>query len=324
MNRVESLRAARSSPQVVFSEYLKLRARFSGIVLVFEGRECPSVYVGWVFKHYHFGQQQLEQIIARGKKNVLELRNIITNNRTTTRDLNIYFVDKDFDENPKQGTYLDVYVTRGYSIENEVITREVVERYIHSHFDIADADDAAAKTEALLLFDKLLAEYFTASRLFHHLVYACRRCKVQFTPNNDISQYIEIMCAQAIAKPLCGDIDALLEHCAILPQDSNDIKAYIHSDNSFATLDPTRDWRGKFHLSFLRCYFIFLRDSRLKGHSPFSRIAKMSADPAHPAFLSQLAQLMNPPNCLLVFLDKFVKCVVIPRSILPSELPRSG
>ena len=170
MDRVESLRTARTSPQVVFSEYLKLRTRHNGTVLIFEGRQCPAVYVGWVFAL--LAHAQLAQIIARGKKNVLALRDLIRRNKTTADHQNIYFVDRDYDVSPAQETFSDVYVSRGYSIENETIDRSLIGRYIHAHFDIADADDAASVESAEAHFDKLLNEYLTASRATHHFIYA--------------------------------------------------------------------------------------------------------------------------------------------------------
>ncbi|MFC7207507.1 DUF4435 domain-containing protein [Comamonas endophytica] len=144
MDRVDQLRAARSSPHVSFTEYLKLRAKSTGIFLIFEGKQCPTVYVGWLRQLLKKCTELGAQIIARGKKNVLSLRELILKNPETAKDNNLYFVDRDYDVEPKSGSLPDVYVTRGYAIENELIDWNIIENFIRAYFDIADYYDNEA------------------------------------------------------------------------------------------------------------------------------------------------------------------------------------
>lgn len=303
MDRVESLRASRTSPQVVFSEYLKLRARHDGIVLVFEGRQCPGVYVGWVFAQ--FAQAQLAQIIARGKKNVLALRDLIHRNKTTLSHRNIYFVDRDYDDYPNQETFVDVYVSRGYSIENEAIERSLIERYIHAHFDIADAEDAAAVASAMSQFDVLLNSYLAASRTTQHLIYACRKRPVTCTPGEDPLRFVQFDWDTGTARPVVTDLGEILTLLGVDEPERAAVIAFMAADTAFVELDPIQYWRGKFHFGFVRGFLTFLRDARLQGTRPFVRKSKLSADPSHPSLLSQLALLKAPPACLVNFLQKF-------------------
>lgn len=306
MERTDQLRAARNSPHVSFMEYVKLRSRCCGIVLVFEGRQCPSIYINWInqfLRETRIGGQ----IIARGKKNVLLLRDLIQRNSSSRSDCNIYCVDRDYDSEPKQGTYSDVYVTRGYSIENEVIGWSVVESFIRAYFDIADSEDHDALAATGENFRQVFSSYIAESREFQRVIYICRTRSLNCLPGESAFSYLAVDWENATVRRTHASLDELLVALKINENDHAAIQQHLDSvEVDFASLDPALDWGGKFHLSFVKKFLTQLKEARISGRRPFKRASKVDSDPAHPGVMGTLGGFSPPPQCLTAFLRSFV------------------
>ncbi|NYT66896.1 DUF4435 domain-containing protein [Alcaligenaceae bacterium] len=305
MGRIDALRAARNVPHVAFSEYLKLKSKSNnGPILIFEGKQCPAYYINKVVAI--IGSPAAGQLIARGKAKVLELRDIILRNLSTADDLVLYFIDRDYDDYPALNEGHDVYVTRGYSIENEFFKWPVVEGFLRANFDIADAADH----EALRLIEEL---FFTASLMYldataplHKTVYVCRRNKIRCLPGDSAVDYISIDW-QTPSITLNLDDANLLGSLNIHHDELPNVTKLLAQAGTFDTLDRDMDWRGKYHFSFLRALLIFLAEGRVKGTWPFSRAAKYNVDPSHSGLISHLSSFTQAPPCLESFLRAAMK-----------------
>ena len=218
MDLVEHLRQARNSPHVSFAEYIKLRARSDALVLIFEGKQCPSVYLNWLQVFLKSCGGIGGQIIARGKKNVLALRDLIVGSRGPSIDKNLYFVDRDYDIEPKQGSFSDVYVTRGYSIENSVIGWLSIESYIRAYFDIANCDDHEALTSAETLWRGVFQSYLAEAEEVHRAVYVCRTRGIYCLPGDSVLSYIQVDWGSGIVRRAYQSSDELLRMLEI-PRD---------------------------------------------------------------------------------------------------------
>lgn len=126
---LERLRQSIDSPASAFHEFVaNYDRRRAGIHAFFEGRDDASYYVGFIQPTLE-DSQSLWTYRCGGKAEVYEIRDKIL--RSDYREtLAMYFVDRDWDE------YLDrpwpadseVYTTDYYSIENGIVTREVLVR----------------------------------------------------------------------------------------------------------------------------------------------------------------------------------------------------
>jgi hypothetical protein len=299
MTRVEMLRAARGVAQVAFAEYLKIRASGAPI-LVFEGRQCPSFYIGKVVSI--LGTDSVKQIIARGKRNVLELRDLIKRNLSTAKDVVVYFVDKDFDAAPTPGEFPDVYVTRGYSIENEYLKWGAVECFIRANFDIADASDEQALSELREFFELSLESYLRASTELHKTVYLCRTESIRCLPGDEITAFLRVDWMAQSVSAVYTSYDALFDLLSIGEADRSSITQKLPLPSQFEALEPVMDWRGKYHFHFLKLLLSHIAAARVKGARPFARGAKISVDPSHPSLLSSLSAHVGTPPCLVSFL----------------------
>lgn len=303
MARVESLRAARQSPQVAFAEYLKVRSG-DGLspVLIFEGRQCPSFYVTKVMGL--LGLTQVRQIIARGKRNVLSLREIIVNSSTCSNDFVLYFVDKDFDGSPLNGDIADVYVTRGYSFENELLPWSVIESLLRANFDICDATDQSALELIEAAYDLLMNKYYSLSAVAHKLIFVCRREGVRCIAVDSIHDSVSVDWSVLGVSVKVPSLDEIARMHQVDASALEGIKTKVCLASEFEGLDPAMDWRGKYHFSVVKDFLSLVASARLSGDRPFSRAAKINIDPNHPSLLSLICAAVPTPGCLIDFVHR--------------------
>lgn len=299
MTRVEMLRAARGGAHVAFAEYLKIRS--TGVpVLVFEGKQCPQFYINKII--LILGARELRQVIARGKRNVLELRDLIRKNLTTSKDVTLFFVDKDYDTRPAPSEFNDVYVTPGYSVENECVRWPIVEAYIRANFDVATADDEAAVAEVKAMYDSGWEAYVRESEELHKVVFVCRHSSTRCIPGDDLGAYFRIDWAAGIVSAKFASQDELFELLQIGAEDRPTVIARLADASAFDSLDAQRDWRGKFHLSLVRSLLSHVAGRRIGGIAPFKRAARIGVDPTHPSLLAMMSAYVQVPDCLAGFL----------------------
>jgi len=299
MTRVEKLRAARAGAHVALAEYLKIRA--TGVpVLVFEGKQCPAFYINKII--LLLGTQDHRQVIARGKRNVLDLRDLIRKNLATAKDVVLFFVDKDYDIQPTSGQFEDVYVTPGYSIENECVRWSVVEAYIRSNFDVADADDEAAVIAVKTMYESGWETYVRESKALHKIVFVCRLAPTRCLPGDDFGAYFSVDWVSGTVSAKFRSQNELLELLQIEAQDRPAVIAQLANALPFDSMDALREWRGKFHLSFVRSLLSHVAGRRIGGLGPFKRAARIGVDPAHPGLLAMMSAYVQVPVCLEGFI----------------------
>jgi hypothetical protein len=235
----------------------------------------------------------------------MALREILKRNSSTCNDANLYFVDRDFDDSPSPDEFLDVYVTDGYSIENEVVTWGAVEGFIRAFFDLADADDFDAVEVQQAAFEERFAQYLECSELLQRTLYSCRRNSIVCMPEDGIQKYLVVDWAGGRVGPAYSDLQDLLNRLRIPPDMQASVGVLMASpDPVFSSLDRYVRWRGKFHLAFVRSFLIALREARLGGSAPFKRASRVDAEPSHPSLLAHLAAHVPPPASLVAFLQR--------------------
>lgn len=293
------MREERESKVVLYSDYLKLRERKEGFILVFEGKDCPTFYTHW-FRSLNF-TKIAGQIIARGKKKLIELRDLIKKNIKGDSNT-LFFIDKDYDEQIHPTNSEDIYTTNGYSIENELIKWELIRFYIESNFDIASDEDNISTDETEELFNHSIESYKNASIEVHKTVYICKINSIKCLPGSNIFDYIKFNNESSTFEKSYDSLDELFTMLKIDNEYTDRIKGLIASDHLFNSLNPIKDWRGKFHFCFIRKFLSHLRDLRINGKSPFKRAVKINIDPAQPTLMGSLAALSRPSQCFENFI----------------------
>lgn len=298
--RLAALRSARTSAHTVFAEYLQMRGKAAtDWILVFEGKECPMFYVGALARGW--SETKYRQCIARGKSNVLVLRSLIEKNKSTNEDSVLFFVDNDFDRQPKPGAFPNLYVTRGYSIENELIAPDIFEKVARANFDFSGHDDEVALTEMVEQYKVLFQKYVDVSHDLHKLVFVCRRASIVCQPGSSLNGLIQLEADESKIATLYFDIEELMDKLSIPNSDRPKVKDLFMKDVEFSSLQPEIDWRGKFHISFFKNIFDRFRTMRESGMYPFKRASKVAFDPKHANAFPVYCSFAPLPACLVSF-----------------------
>ena len=122
---VERARSARRSPAVLKLKIGSLRSRFTDhIIFVVEGKTDYSPYEVWL----NFSQLSFEWRIqtSEGKDQVLGLREMLSRDENGLSKGIYYVVDSDYDGLKGFSAGGDIYATDCYSVENYLVSREVV------------------------------------------------------------------------------------------------------------------------------------------------------------------------------------------------------
>jgi hypothetical protein len=297
---VDHLRNSRKNPLVPFTSYLAIRGSSNRVsnapVLVFEGMQCPQFYLAMLCKVYASIENQ--QIIAHGKETVLGVHKLIRTNPQTCNDDVLFFVDRDYDRSPEPGSFRDIYVTPGYSIENEIIDCNVVKTFIRANFNVDDCLDREALENIVNNFKRLWTSYCIASVDLHKLIFLCRRFEIPLQLPNKIDNILEIDIEQLEVRHLFDSIEALASFLNVDDHKFNCALADAALIGEFNELDPATRWRGKYHLEIVKRYLGYLADNRRRGLPPFSRNSNIVLDPDHSGLLAALVGCRGPMQCL--------------------------
>lgn len=101
----------------------------------FEGLD--AAYYGMVIRMFH---NDVEPIKCHNKEGVKKVYRKLSNEPNFNTFKTGFFIDKDFDLNVEEEKNDDIFVTKGYSIENYYVTKESFERILTYHFGLNRSD----------------------------------------------------------------------------------------------------------------------------------------------------------------------------------------
>ena len=134
---LEALRASRRSPHVALHQFNSLRSRHSRLLIcVFEGGDDVTFF-DTVFRRIVEAIEYLPLVVS-GKDQVLGLRALIKHSEVHDRERVRFFIDRDFDGSKGHETGPDLYITPTYSIENLLVSEEVLNGLLRAEFRCSD------------------------------------------------------------------------------------------------------------------------------------------------------------------------------------------
>lgn len=148
MSHLQKMIEEETCAEAVFMEYIELRNGTTKVFVFFEGKDDCNYYYSKIAGY--IGEQEYHDFICNGKKNVLEVYDLIK--RGTLLDpeeKKLFFVDRDFDVDMDYGE--DIYVTPTYSIENFYISNSAIKKMIFGLWGLSgklDEDDKNDYEEA--------------------------------------------------------------------------------------------------------------------------------------------------------------------------------
>lgn len=260
---VKALIKSRGSAAELKLQLVKLRAELPHtIIFVFEGDDDRGVYFSWV--RFLDATFRYEPFTCKGKDGVLKLKEVVDRDMgNLARDV-FFFIDRDFDD--ARGVELDdsIYMTDQYSIENYLVTSEVLDEILKIEFHCHASP--MVRRKVMDKFNKLYDQFLAISTDVNRELHAARRLKVPLQDDlgASISKFatLAIDDVQRLATP---SFEVIKPVRPITPEE------LARLSDEFEALDPRERYRGKYALSFLlRWLELLARDRREQRSELFS------------------------------------------------------
>ena len=300
----DALREFRDAYAVAYREVLRLVDRGDpSLVAILEGKDAPY-YLPRVesWMHNKAVEMPLKLVGAKGRANVLKVRDAVDRNQSVDRRYLFFIIDRDFTDGSSGRS--DTYVTSGYSVESffvswtfvwKTLTYETLQGESNEELD-------SAISELENLFTELSLDFLTQISGFHAWVHAQRR-------NHEKRVRLDRYDKKSFCKISQSEGRVGVEIVDFSPEDLENDGNHPSGEeiaNSLATTDniTLETVRGKqsvaFVLNFLDFATAWLRE-RL-GHL---EIEIRNLDVGIKSILPRLTQYADTSDCLRDFLDSW-------------------
>ncbi len=306
-------RLRHASPQVLLS-YNNWRSTHctATMVCVVEGNDDVTFYETQGRRVR--GQVTWATFVAKGKQQVLELREALKRNQTPHPEKRGYCIDHDFDGTKGAPSGPDLFVTPAYSIENLLVNQTSLTALLRNEFRCHDEHGPSDIERVGRLFEARLAEFFSVMRLANQMLHAARTQGITIANcEKNFEKVIHITLERVQAGMAQADIPNRMAQLVGWTSPPDDTILGPSAD-AFAKLDPLLEWRGKFLFDFFRKFLARLKEDR-GSKTPQYFSAKGSGIGFDPAgdMIANLAGKID----LVTGIDEFFHWLAAPPSSAP-------
>ena len=309
---INSMRAARSTARVALIHYATIRGKNpDSLICVLEGLE-DLPYYETAFNRT-VGNASFAPLIAKGKDQVLELREILKKQDPQDKHIR-YFVDRDYDHLKGHAGGDDIYVTEGYSIENHLVSKDILSSLLGSEYKCHSENDYDAIDKTTVLFEEFLASFFEVMRPVNLAIYHARTSGIKLKNIEDrVTEYFTLS-LQGVVKTE-ADIFELIGWPDDSPKDTS------AAETEFSGIDPFMGWRGKFLFGlFIKTLNLVKTDRTSDTPNLFQKKSGVKFDP-NGEVVRSFSSLSTIPESL----SDFIRACALPvTSPNPADLANAS
>jgi hypothetical protein len=292
---VQAARLSRSSPTVLKARIIAMRSTDTeSWIFVYEGKDDVGVYEEWI--RAIDDAKEFYPIAGNGKSQVLGLRNSLTHSTPELCRRVLFFIDRDFDGLRGNVVGDDLFCTRTYSVENYLVSREVLRSILLDELRCAHEGDSPQSV--IDQFDVLYEQFLAAMADVNLRIFAARSQGIELSSIEDrVTRYVGIALMNVTRTYVQADLANLVpSRTAAVP-----ISAAIHQQ--FAALAPKEDYRGKFAFGFFTQWLqLVSADRRAANPQLFTRSVTAIAVSPQTWSLRSLASRCSVPRELRIFI----------------------
>jgi hypothetical protein len=249
---VQKLSRSRDSSAVLKARLISLRSALPCVpILAVEGVDDKIIYARWIGRLR--SSLVYEPLICRGKDGVLALKAALERDQTGLEAGVYFFIDRDFDGLKGSSASKSVFLTEGYSLENYLVSPAVLDKTLIDLFHCDGRPDVRSKI--VVEFERVYAEFLSVTKQLNIRIYIARKCGVKLnkTITDKISDIAQVSLGAVVASN--NDPSSIITYIREISED--EIKNIICQ---FGSLDPAKNFRGKFALMFFRRWLDLLAD----------------------------------------------------------------
>lgn len=304
MSRLNDLRAARDSYVVKFRDFVRLFTKDTTVLFCFfEGEDVK--YYGHRLEILNH-ELKWTGINCGGKKIVVKLRELISDNTSYSHARTAYFLDPDFDDPGSIQRGPNIYVTPSYSVENLYVTESAFRRILRSEFGLEESDDEGSEfCNCLKHFNQRLSEFVDKIGLVNYWICFHRREQAKDGLKSclnlgsiNLASMISISLDKVESEYTLADLEKFGGNGRPVCNDKLQEIAM-----TFERSCRHLRFRGKFQAYFMRVYLNLLQaDVGSESPTCFSTRRKVPFSVSDRNFLSDLSQYADTPGCLRSFI----------------------
>lgn len=299
---LERARQSRSSGAVLKTRLSLIRSRIPVTsVFVFEGQEDLGVYAVWIAKIT--SGAMYEPLVGAGKKQLLDLRRSLAMDRSGLAAAVYIFVDRDFDDLQGQRAGPDIYISDFYSLENSLVSEEVLWCLLTDDLRCTGEDDARERVRSV--FREVRDQFAFAMTEANRRLYRAIRLGLKGAGIEDrIGRYVEISVRSIVPVYTAASLAVLIP----LEREPTDDECR-EIDAAFDALTATSRHRGKYWLAFFKRWLdLIVEERRSPRNGIFSQPVQIRFS-SQGLSLRTLAGYASPPESLATFIGHALAAV---------------
>jgi hypothetical protein len=295
---LDHLKEARKRPAVLKLRLASLRSEAPDIIVfAFEGDDDKIVYSQWIRRI--LPALEYEPFPCGGKKEVLQLREVVLRDVSGIGGPIYFFVDRDFDDLP-EGCIDDdtIFMTSRYSVENYLVTAEVLVELLKNEFHCHGRPDVREPIKARFEADYL--EFLAVTKEVNWRLFVARKLRIEL--QKPLPKKVSSLAAVALEAVGQSEIpmDDIVAYAVEPPEES-----VVPLVDEFESLDAPGRYRGKFAMRFFQRWLELLgAEYAQPALGLFGDIDRSSRARLSELTIGNYASKSNLPSGLPAFLDQ--------------------
>ncbi|RYH54306.1 MAG: DUF4435 domain-containing protein [Alcaligenaceae bacterium] len=252
-------------------------------------------------------------LVVDGKDMVLGLRRLLTESKEAILGDGVaFFIDADFDGLKGHDPGSDLYITPTYSIENVLANASSLRSLLNLEFKLYEEGLHNDLEPILELYSNALTDFFQKIRNVNRLIFFGRtksreisNCEIR-TIEDSSDRFFKFNRNTFLTTSECDG--EKIKDLVVFDADF-DLQAVDAIDADFEKLDPSNQWRGKFHFSFFNQFLSALVEDRNSANPKYFTKGKgrIRLNLATDSAFRLLSTACEVPPCLRAFFSELPK-----------------
>ncbi|WP_164895916.1 DUF4435 domain-containing protein [Rhizobium hidalgonense] len=300
-NYIERMKEAKDKAAVLKYRLVTTRGDLpDAVIFVFEGDDDKTVYFNWVSRICP--ELEYEPFTCRGKRKVLQLRDVVLRDKSDLADGIYFFVDRDFDDLQGHPEHENTFMTDRYSVENYLVDDVVLKEFLKNEFHCHG--NPKVREPIIRAFGTLYERFLKVTEHINLRVFLARKLGINASALPDrINALVTLQLSSVTV------VDTALPDIVRLDREPTEAEILALLEE-FSSLAPSHRYRGKFSLKFFEKWLELLAadygDDNTIFFGSIDRVAKvkrseitlgsMASKSPHPHGLPDFLQGVEAPS----------------------------
>ncbi|MDX8496897.1 DUF4435 domain-containing protein [Mesorhizobium sp. VK4C] len=296
---LDRLKSGRNRPAVLKHQLVSLRGQLPrALIFAFEGDDDKMIYYQWIRQIRP--DMEFEPFPCRGKRSVLEFREMLKRDLNNLGDGVYFFVDRDFDDLIGYDHDDKTFMTDYYATENYLVCDKVLEQTLKNEFNCHSRVDV--RRPIVDLFVKVYNEFLFVTRDLNYRIFVAKRFGIAL--ETSMPQKLNSYATIELTRIKRGGNSP--EELVVYSREPTP-EELAAAEAEFSALVPAHRFRGKFAFSFFERWLSLLADDySAEASVVFGDLDRNSKVRRHEMVLNGFASKSPHPEGLAAFLSPIV------------------